>query len=448
MDVRSRRARETSPERVKTNRLQQRVKPIKKVQVVYYLSRNGHLEHPHYIEVTHLTNQPLRLKDVLDRLIALRGKGMPAQYSWSCKKSYKNGYVWCDLAENDIIYPAEGAEFVLKGSELFDGCSEKDTENTFAEPKFHRRMIQHEPKFNLKSKPLITSSPHREPELEYEENEDHEEEEAEELDDKDGEKRSSSYASSTTTPHSGCSRGVSTDDLEEEDHESPPKTHKNSTFNQPSTTVNDSPPPPPPPSTSTSSVSVPGKQNQINAKNDDENHNSSSKRFQGGDPFDQTVSAPSRNSVLLQLIACGKPAVAKVKNSPCMNSPNLVKKSESLHRGVVYKSAVANADSDMINYMSEDPRFGNLQSEEKEYFSGSFVDSMSEKRVEPVPVLKKSNSCNEESKLGLGEAEAIEKNMNEKREKVGVVGKCIPRMKSAVLSSSSSSLSSSKRRGK
>ena len=83
----------------------------------------------------------------------LRGKGMPSLYSWSCKRyiidliftfiseielsllrakgfdclflirSYKSGYVWNDLAENDIIYPTEGAEYVLKGSELVEGCS-------------------------------------------------------------------------------------------------------------------------------------------------------------------------------------------------------------------------------------------------------------------------------------------------------------------------------------
>ncbi|KAL0344370.1 UNVERIFIED_CONTAM: protein UPSTREAM OF FLC [Sesamum angustifolium] len=45
---------------------------FKKVQVVYYLSRNGHLQHPHYMEVTHLAHQQLRLKDVMDRLTVLR----------------------------------------------------------------------------------------------------------------------------------------------------------------------------------------------------------------------------------------------------------------------------------------------------------------------------------------------------------------------------------------
>lgn len=38
-------------------------------------------------------------------------------------RSYKNGYVWNDLAENDIIHPSDGAEYVLKGSELVEGCS-------------------------------------------------------------------------------------------------------------------------------------------------------------------------------------------------------------------------------------------------------------------------------------------------------------------------------------
>lgn len=116
MDIRARRSsREISPDRAKVC-LQPRAKPFRKVQVVYYLSRNGQLEHPHYMEVTHLANQQLRLKgksnnglrlclyhlidsclinfpvydvidiDVMERLTVLRGKGMPSLYSWSCKR--------------------------------------------------------------------------------------------------------------------------------------------------------------------------------------------------------------------------------------------------------------------------------------------------------------------------------------------------------------------------
>lgn len=31
--------------------------------------------------------------------------------------------MWYDLTDNDIIHPAEGAEYVLKGSQLVEGCS-------------------------------------------------------------------------------------------------------------------------------------------------------------------------------------------------------------------------------------------------------------------------------------------------------------------------------------
>ncbi|KAE8733766.1 putative nuclease HARBI1-like isoform X1 [Hibiscus syriacus] len=45
---------------------------------------------------------------------------MANQYSWSSKRSYKNGFVWHDLAENDFIYPSHGQEYVLKGTEILD----------------------------------------------------------------------------------------------------------------------------------------------------------------------------------------------------------------------------------------------------------------------------------------------------------------------------------------
>ncbi|CAI8592931.1 unnamed protein product [Vicia faba] len=91
----------------------------RKVPVVYYLSRNRQLEHPHFMEVPIKSPDGLFLRDVIDKLDALRGRGMADLYSWSCKRSYKNGYVWHDLSEDDIILPAHGNEYVLKGSELF-----------------------------------------------------------------------------------------------------------------------------------------------------------------------------------------------------------------------------------------------------------------------------------------------------------------------------------------
>lgn len=35
-------------------------------------------------------------------------------------RSYKNGFVWHDLSEDDLVLPAHGNEYVLKGSELLD----------------------------------------------------------------------------------------------------------------------------------------------------------------------------------------------------------------------------------------------------------------------------------------------------------------------------------------
>ncbi|KAJ6315786.1 hypothetical protein OIU78_019122 [Salix suchowensis] len=114
------RNRETSPERCRvvwseSNKLS------RKVPVVYYLSRNGQLEHPHFMEVPLSSSDGgLYLRDVINRLDLLRGQGMAGLYSWSSKRSYKNGFVWHDLADDDFIHPAHGHEYVLKGSELLD----------------------------------------------------------------------------------------------------------------------------------------------------------------------------------------------------------------------------------------------------------------------------------------------------------------------------------------
>ncbi|XP_027347824.1 protein UPSTREAM OF FLC [Abrus precatorius] len=111
--------RETSPERTKVW-TEPKPKTPRRVSVVYYLSRNGQLEHPHFMEVPLSSPHGLYLKDVINRLNLLRGKGMATMYSWSAKRSYKNGFVWHDLSENDFIYPTQGQDYILKGSEILD----------------------------------------------------------------------------------------------------------------------------------------------------------------------------------------------------------------------------------------------------------------------------------------------------------------------------------------
>ena len=34
-----------------------------------------------------------------------------------CRR-YRSGFVWHDLSEDDLLVPAQGAEYVLKGSEI------------------------------------------------------------------------------------------------------------------------------------------------------------------------------------------------------------------------------------------------------------------------------------------------------------------------------------------
>ncbi|XP_054821120.1 protein SOSEKI 2-like [Prosopis cineraria] len=78
----------------------------------------------------------------------------------------------------------------------------------------------------------------------------------------------------------------------------------------------------------------------------------------------------------------------------------------------------------MIKYISENPRFENSQVKEKEHFSGSLVESMKVhwNASQAHPILKKSNSYNEERSSSRVKEEGEEKEGRMK-------GKCIPRKK-------------------
>ncbi|CAK8578830.1 unnamed protein product [Lathyrus sativus] len=415
MDIRSHRGgRETSPDRAKICRMKQKAKAIRKVQVVYYLSRNGLLEHPHFMEVILSHNQPLRLKDVFDRLMALRGSGMPSQYSWSTKRNYKSGYVWHDLSLKDIIHPSEGgAEYVLKGSELVEGFQQLNlSEKQSIPPQQEQNFTSYN---NSKSK--VALSGRHQPKLESEDHpyEEYEEELLEkEYDHLDGEK--TSYTSSTTTPHSRCSRGVSTEELDE----------------VVITNSHNTPPPPNPNSATTLAEKL--KQRDERRVNNVITTNYP-KRL-GNESLTSAPVPQSRYSVLLQLIACGSSgAEMKAKQNggeSRLSNVGTSKRRESVDEEKLYSGDHGHHGDDDDICMTENPRLlGNLQSEEKEYFSGSIVESMKANRVafQGEPVLKKSNSYNEErrSRLGMEELQLKET----KEGKGGVREKCIPLIKSS-----------------
>ncbi|XP_047957165.1 protein SOSEKI 1 [Salvia hispanica] len=91
---------------------------VRRLHIVYFLSRKGRIEHPHLIRVHHLSRNGVRLRDVKRWLAELRGKEIPESFSWSYKRRYKTGYVWQDLLDDDLITPISDNEYVLKGSEI------------------------------------------------------------------------------------------------------------------------------------------------------------------------------------------------------------------------------------------------------------------------------------------------------------------------------------------
>ncbi|WVZ68616.1 hypothetical protein U9M48_017537 [Paspalum notatum var. saurae] len=92
---------------------------VRRINVVYFLSRGGRTDHPHLFRVNHLNHRAgVRLRDVKRWLSELRGKDMPDNYSWSYKRKYKAGYVWQDLKDDDLITPISDNEYVLKGCDV------------------------------------------------------------------------------------------------------------------------------------------------------------------------------------------------------------------------------------------------------------------------------------------------------------------------------------------
>ncbi|KDP20371.1 hypothetical protein JCGZ_05254 [Jatropha curcas] len=99
---------------------------VRRLHIIYFLSRLGRIEQPHLIRVHHLYRNGVYLRDVKRWMADLRGKDMPESFSWSYKRKYKNGYVWQDLLDDDLITPISDNEYVLKGSEIFPAISFDD----------------------------------------------------------------------------------------------------------------------------------------------------------------------------------------------------------------------------------------------------------------------------------------------------------------------------------
>ncbi|XP_031490719.1 protein SOSEKI 5-like [Nymphaea colorata] len=81
VEMLARRSQEASPERMMVWTEQRAPRQERRVLVLYYLCKNGQLEHLHFMEVPLYSVEGLCLRDVTSHLNFLRGKRITSMYS-------------------------------------------------------------------------------------------------------------------------------------------------------------------------------------------------------------------------------------------------------------------------------------------------------------------------------------------------------------------------------
>ncbi|WCJ41593.1 hypothetical protein M5689_022454 [Euphorbia peplus] len=437
--------RQLSPERAKvwTERSPKYHQQNRKVPVVYYLCRNRQLEHPHFIEVPLSSPDGLYLRDIIERLNVLRGRGMASLYSWSCKRSYKNGFVWHDLSDDDLILPAHGNEYVLKGSELIDESSsdhlaivptKKQNLKQLPEPASSRCQDDASSSSSMNGKETKSSQEDElSPPLQRPGSSDVSPES------RDGKNsawngslslteykvfKSDRLADASTQTEENasrpktretCTRGVSTDDGSSE-HECRdnyqnhvPRVKENSEISENSVS--------PPPSSSSASSSG-GKTETLESliRADVSKINS----FRILEEEDIRIPSHARlkaGNMLMQLISCGS---ISVKDHSFGIIPTYRPRfSHTKFASPFFSSSLMLGELDCL---TENPRFMGMRLEDKEYFSGSLVETkMLKEGGDGISTLKRSSSYN---------ADRLPKQLDsteENDESTSGRTKCIPR---------------------
>ncbi|XP_061345399.1 protein SOSEKI 3-like [Gastrolobium bilobum] len=416
MEARMKKYRQVSPERAKVwTEKSPKYHQNRKVPVIYYLCRNRQLEHPHFMEVPLSSPDGLYLRDVIERLNALRGRGMASLYSWSCKRSYKNGFVWHDLFEDDLILPAHGNEYVLKGSELFYE-SNSDRFSPISNVKIHSLKQLPEPVSCRSHDEASTSSSmngketrnSQEDELSPEQHTGSSDVSPDSRDGKSGSlslpltqckiyKTDGLADASTQTEENvsrpktqkTCTRGVSTEDrsLEPECHEiceiQVPQVKDNQEICR--DTIS------PPISTSAPSSSGGNTETLESLIRADVSKMNSFRTPEDYGIRMQTNTRMKASNLLMQLISCGS---MSVKNHSVGLIPSYKARFPySKFPSPLFSTSVMLREIDCI---AENPKVMGLRLEDKEYFSGSIVESKILMEEDGPNVLKSSSSFNAE----------------------------------------------------
>ncbi|KAK6936109.1 Protein SOSEKI [Dillenia turbinata] len=459
MEARMKKYRQVSPERAKvwTERSPKYHQPQqqqqhhhhhhqqgKKVPVVYYLCRNRQLEHPHFIEVPLSSSDGLYLRDVIDRLNVLRGRRIPSMYSWSCKRSYKNGFVWHDLCEDDLILPAIGNEYVLKGSELFEDSNSDRFSPVGGNLKIQNsKQLQEPPSARSRDESSSSSSLNGKETKQSQEDElsppPHHPDSSDASPDIRAEKNSSwggplslteykIYRSDGATDASTqteenisrpkcretCTRGVSTDDgslypeFNQNYQSFVPHVKDNTEIARESIS---------PPSSSSSASSLGGKIETLESLIRADASKINSFRILEEEEIRMPSNTKLRaTDVLMQLISCGS---ISVKDHSFGLIPTYRPRfSHSKFPSPLFSASIMLGELDCL---AENPRLMGLRLEDKEYFSGSLIETkMLKEEGDGLSALKRSSSYNAER--GGKQLDSAE----DKEETASARVKCIP----------------------
>ncbi|XP_056693400.1 protein SOSEKI 3 isoform X2 [Spinacia oleracea] len=443
MEGRMKKYRQVSPERAKVwKERSPKYVQNRKVPVVYYLCRNRQLEHPHFIEVPISSPEGLYLRDVIERLNILRGRGMASMYSWSSKRSYKSGFVWHDLCEDDLILPAHGDEYILKGSEVIeDSNSNSDRFSPVAVYRMHNLKQLPEPPSCRSQEDTSPSMSTDDKEIKHPS-----EDEISPPSQRSGssavspESRAGSHSpwgtslslteykvpksdcatdASTQTEENlrlvkqkeTCTRGVSTEDetLDGEHHEDT-QTHANSTEQNSEIREKSVSPP-----TSSSASSSGEKAETLESliRSDLSKINILKKHEEEDMPCGNKMKA---STMLMQLISCG--SISVKDHSFGLIPIYRPRFSGSKFPSSLYSTSVMLGELDCL---SDNSRLMGLRLEDKEYFSGSLVETKLPKEQVDGRTLKRSSSYNADR--SSKKLDAVDNN----GEATSTKTKCIPR---------------------
>ncbi|GFQ05216.1 protein upstream of flc [Phtheirospermum japonicum] len=373
---------------------QQQQQNNQKVPVVYYLCRNRQLEHPHFMEVPLSSPDGLYLRDVIHRLNVLRGRGMASMYSWSCKRSYKNGFVWHDLCNDDLILPAHGNEYVLKGSELFEDSNSGNfspaetvtlhNQKALPEPPSSRSNDESSSSSSLNGRNTKTSQ---------------DDDESSPSDQRPCSSppvdKNPSWNNSLSLTEYKVYKNDGLSDASTQTDENAPQTAKTrdtctSTDDNINAHPNQSAPSPPPSTSSASSSSGPTETLESLIRADAKKLNSF--RILEEEEFRMPNAKLKASNMIMQLISCGS---ITVKDHSFGLVPTYKPRfSHSRFPAPLFSSSLMLGE---IDCLAEDPRLmRGMKLEDKEYFSGSLVETSMVK--EGVPNLKRSSSFNADHK--------------------------------------------------